>query len=165
MPQKRFLWSTAHKKVKHRDNDQRPRDQEPDRKPDRKTDKKPDRKSDQKKDQNPKLKLRHRQGQQVQQEQIDLGSFDLRKDKDPDPGELSMSVSPICHTESGEKYAYVSFTDGKRSAEGRIPDCRIDKNDGFAAIEIAQLEAYMRDNLRQLKTMAAGVNPLKALMK
>ena len=38
--------------------------------------------------------------------------------------ELKMSVSPICQKE-GKRIAYVSFTDGKRTAEGKIPDCII----------------------------------------
>lgn len=42
--------------------------------------------------------------------------------------ELKMSVSPVCVKE-GQKYAYVSFTDGERNAEGRIPECTIIKRD------------------------------------
>lgn len=102
-------------------------------------------------------------------ENFDLGTFDLHTDeavqKRSDPGELSMNVSPICHTEDGKKYAFVSFSDGERTAEGRIPSCKIEKNNGFAAIEVAELERYMRSNLKQLKKMAASVNPLKALMQ
>ncbi|MCR5468812.1 MAG: hypothetical protein K6F37_07625, partial [Lachnospiraceae bacterium] len=71
-------------------------------------------------------------------------------------GELNMSVSSICLSKDGNKYAYVTFDDGVRHAEGRIPDCRITKNDGFARIEVAQLEKYMYENLRDLKKMAAG---------
>ncbi len=38
-------------------------------------------------------------------------------------------------------------------------------NDGFSKDEIIQLEDYMEKNLEMLKSMAASVNPLKALMK
>ena len=44
--------------------------------------------------------------------------------------ELTMSVSGICRKD-GEKLAYVTFSDGKRKAEGVIPDCRIIKQTGF----------------------------------
>ena len=96
-------------------------------------------------------------------ENFDLGTFDLNEHKDP--GEISMNVSPICHGEDGTKYAFVSFSDGERTAEGRIPSCCIEKNDGFASIEVKELEKYMQQNLKQLKKMAASVNPLKAIMK
>lgn len=79
-------------------------------------------------------------------------------------GELNMSVSAICHTDDGEKYAFVSFSDGVRTAEGKIPDCKIISNDGFAAIEVEQLEKYMVDNLGELKKMASGINIFEAFI-
>lgn len=78
--------------------------------------------------------------------------------------ELNMSVSPIC-VKDGEKYAFVTFTDGARMAEGRIPDCKIIANKGFSADEVAQLEAYMAQELPGLKKMAAGIKLLDAFMK
>ncbi len=80
-------------------------------------------------------------------------------------GELSMSVSAICQNEQGGKYAYVTFTDGVRDAEGRIPECNITKNNGFAEIEVEQLEKYMQDNLDELKKMAAGIDIFSAFTK
>ncbi len=74
--------------------------------------------------------------------------------------ELKMSVSPVC-TKNGDKYAFVSFTDGVRTAEGRIPDCIITKNEGFDEDEVSQLENYMSRELPQLKKMAAGINVMK----
>lgn len=91
-------------------------------------------------------------------------NFDLEK-KNEEPGELSMSVSAICHTDDDEKYAFVTFSDGIRNAEGKIPDCKIISNSGFAAIEVTELERYMTDNLSQLKKMAAGINIFDAFMK
>ena len=79
-----------------------------------------------------------------------------------DAGELNMSVSAVCQNESGKKYAFVTFTDGVRSSEGRIPECKIHKNEGFAEIEIVQLEKYMRDHLQELKKMAAGIDIFSA---
>lgn len=77
--------------------------------------------------------------------------------------ELKMSVSPIC-TKDGKKYAFVSFTDGKRTAEGKIPDCKITASDGFDRGEVMQLEEYMNRELPQLKKMAAGINIMRNFM-
>lgn len=71
--------------------------------------------------------------------------------------ELKMSVSPIC-TKDGKKYAFVSFTDGERVAEGKIPDCVITDNQGFGTVQVQQLEAYMKQELPNLKKMAAQIN-------
>lgn len=78
--------------------------------------------------------------------------------------ELKMSVSPIC-VKNGRKYAFVSFTDGKRTAEGRIPDCAITRNEGFSAQEAQQLEAYMKKELTNLKRMAAEINVMDNFLK
>ena len=73
-------------------------------------------------------------------------------------GELNMSVSAICQNDQGKKYAFVTFTDGVRNAEGRIPECNILTNNGFAEIEVKELERYMSEHLPELKKMAAGVD-------
>lgn len=78
--------------------------------------------------------------------------------------ELNMSVSPIC-VKDGEKYAFVTFSDGERVAEGRIPDCKIISNKGFSVDEATQLEAYMERELPALKKMAAGIKLFDAFMK
>ncbi len=91
-------------------------------------------------------------------------SLDIKDIKPQKPDKLDMQVSPICQKD-GEKMAYVTFSDGKRQAEGEIPKCVILSNDGFSKDEIMQLEDYMEKNLGMLKSMAASVNPLKALMK
>ena len=75
-----------------------------------------------------------------------------------------MSVSPIC-VKDGNRYAFVNFTDGKRLAEGKIPDCKIISNKGFSEEEVGKLEEYMQKELPKLKKMAAGINVLGALMK
>ena len=77
---------------------------------------------------------------------------------------LQMMVSPIC-MKDGEKTAYVTFSDGSRHAEGEIPKCVVIKSEGFDNDEIYQLENYMEENLDMLKSMAASVNPIKAMMK
>lgn len=78
--------------------------------------------------------------------------------------ELNMSVSPIC-VKDGEKYAFVSFTDGERFADGKIPDCKITLNKGFSQEEVKQLESYMQSELPQLKKMAAGIRVMDAFLK
>ncbi len=91
-------------------------------------------------------------------------SLGFEKQQTNDTDEINMQVSPICYKD-GEKKAYVTFSDRSRNAEGEIPKCVILSNDGFSKEEIMQLEDYMEKNLEMLKSMAASVNPLKALMK
>lgn len=78
--------------------------------------------------------------------------------------EVNMSVSPIC-VKDGQKCAFVSFVDGDRSADGRIPDCKIMTSIGFTEEEVGQLEDYMRRELSQLKRMAAGIRLIDAFLK
>lgn len=78
--------------------------------------------------------------------------------------ELHMSVSQV-FKQDGKKYAFVSFTDGVRVAEGKIPDCKIHSNDGFGAEEVILLEIYMNRELATLKKMASGVHIVDAFMK
>lgn len=78
--------------------------------------------------------------------------------------EVKMSVSPVC-AKDGKKYAFVSFTDGNRTAEGKIPECVITHNTGFHADEVQQLEDYMKRELAQLKSMAAGINVMDNFLR
>lgn len=78
--------------------------------------------------------------------------------------EVNMTVSPICEKD-GKKYAFVSFVDGERIAEGKIPDCKILSNKGFSQEEVEQLEIYMMSELQDLKRMAAGVRLWDAFVK
>ncbi|MBR4725149.1 MAG: hypothetical protein K6G45_07165 [Lachnospiraceae bacterium] len=78
--------------------------------------------------------------------------------------ELTMQVSGICRKD-GKKFAYVTFSDGKRLAEGIIPDCKIQNQSGFDENEIGQLELFMKMNLDKLKRKAAGIDPVRAMMK
>ena len=76
---------------------------------------------------------------------------------------LNMSVSQIFQ-QNGRKFAFVSFTDGRRMAEGKIPDCKIISNKGFTEEEALQLEEYMGMELMRLKNMAASVRVMDALL-
>lgn len=78
--------------------------------------------------------------------------------------EFTMSVSPIC-SKDGKKFAYVSFNDGSRSAEGKIPDCVITSAVGLNRAEVRMLEEYMKQELPTLKKMAAGIRVIDAFLK
>lgn len=78
--------------------------------------------------------------------------------------DINVTVSPIC-TKDGKKFAYVSFEDQGRTAEGKIPDCAIIFNKGFNKEEVAQFEEYMCKELEKLKNMAAGIDVFRAFMK
>ncbi len=75
--------------------------------------------------------------------------------------ELTMSVSSIC-LKKGKKYAFVRFTDGKKSCEWKIPDVRLSFNEGFSKEEISGLKFYVKNNLDDLKRMAAKINLFEA---
>lgn len=77
---------------------------------------------------------------------------------------IDMSVSQV-FSRNGERYAFVSFTDGDKIAEGKIPDCKIISGNGFGKEEVKQLEDYMERELPRLKRMAAGINAMRAFME
>ena len=76
---------------------------------------------------------------------------------------LNMSVSQV-FSRDGKQYAFVSFTDGNRTAEGKIPECVITSHSGFSAEELTQLEDYMRRELTSLKRMASSVDVMSAFL-
>lgn len=78
--------------------------------------------------------------------------------------DVNLTVSQV-FSKDGEKYAFVSFSQGECIAEGKIPDCKIISNKGFSEEEVAQLENYMQNELAKLKRMAAGIRVLDAFMK
>lgn len=77
---------------------------------------------------------------------------------------MTMTISGISE-KNGEKLAYVCFEEGKRSAEGIIPDCKINKNNGFTEEEVKMLEEYLIANLADLKKQATQISPFRAMMK
>ena len=77
---------------------------------------------------------------------------------------MKLSVSPVCK-KGGETYAFVTFTEELRIAEGKIPDCKIISNKGFDEGEVRMLEMYMKQNLLQLKKMAAGIRLFDVIIK
>lgn len=77
---------------------------------------------------------------------------------------MHMSVSGIINKD-GKKSISVLFTEGERSAEGTIPDCRIHTNKGFSEEETAALEEYLVREQDSIKRMAKDVNVMNAFMK
>ncbi|MCR5800578.1 MAG: hypothetical protein K6G69_10930 [Lachnospiraceae bacterium] len=63
-----------------------------------------------------------------------------------------------------KKAVYVLFTDDRKSAEFAIPECKLIRNDGFAADEIDQLMQYVKNEQDSILDVAKGINPLKAFM-
>lgn len=94
-----------------------------------------------------------------------MQDFDLNEKKNTDnqQGELTMTVSAVCE-KNDRKIAYVTFSDGVKTAEGIIPECTMEKNDGFTDDEVEQLIAYMRSELPRLKKMASQINVMSAFM-
>lgn len=76
---------------------------------------------------------------------------------------LNMTISGIV-PKDGRKHIYVVFEDGKRKAEGYIPDCVITSSHGFSEDEVKMLELYMKHEQDNIRERAKGINPIKALM-
>lgn len=64
-----------------------------------------------------------------------------------------------------EKRVCVSFTEDGRLAEGYIPSCKIERNNGYTEEEVRQMEAYLQDNKRLIWDEAKKINPLRAMWK
>ena len=95
--------------------------------------------------------------------------FDRKKSSSEEKSDMSdypvdMSVSPVCEKD-GKKYAYVTFSTNGKTAEGRIPECVIEKNDGFSDEEVEALCEYMKAQLPTLKKTAASLNVFDAFRK
>lgn len=68
-------------------------------------------------------------------------------------------------TKGTEKRVCVSFSEDGRSAEGYVPACKIERNKGFTADEVRQMEAYLEENKRLIWEEAKKINPLRAMWK
>lgn len=64
-----------------------------------------------------------------------------------------------------EKRVCVSFSEKGKSAEGYVPSCRIERNNGFTADEVEQMEAYLEENKYLIWEEAKKINPLRAMWK
>lgn len=78
---------------------------------------------------------------------------------------MNVSISGITTNKNGDKVAYVRFEEDKKYAEWTIPDINLCDNEGFTEDEKEQMRWYIKENLLELKKKAAGINPIKAMMK
>ena len=72
-----------------------------------------------------------------------------------------MKVSSITHDKNGKPQVFVTFTDGRRTAEGRIPGCRILTQEGFSEEEVEALNQYMKKEKGTILTIAKRIDPMK----
>ena len=77
---------------------------------------------------------------------------------------IEMSVSPITHDKNGKPQVFISFTDGERTAEGRIPGARIHANKGFSDEEVHALELYMKKEKATILSMAKKIDIMAAFL-
>ena len=78
--------------------------------------------------------------------------------------ELNMLISGVIEKD-GKKKACVRFEAGDVFAEGFVPDCKIEHQNGFTDEEIKKLEEYMQDNLETIKRKAAEVDPILSMVR
>ncbi len=78
--------------------------------------------------------------------------------------EISMNVS-LLSTSGDKRVIYVSFTDGKKTAEFSLPEVKLVRNAGFSEEEITQLTDYVSNSQDEIYRIAKGINPIKSFMK
>ena len=78
-------------------------------------------------------------------------------------GEMKMSVSSIVNKD-GKREIYVLFTEGERSAEGRLSDYKMINSKGFTPEEVAALETYMRQETNTIVRLAKNINVMDAFL-
>lgn len=74
-------------------------------------------------------------------------------------GEMSMFVSGLIE-KNGKRCARVSFVRGEDTAEGIVPDCRIEHVKGFTEEEAAGLKFYLIANKDAIMEQAKQIHPL-----
>ena len=79
-------------------------------------------------------------------------------------GKMNMSISQIFQKD-GKPTAFVLVSEGRKSAEGKIPDCTIISNDGFSEKEVKALELYLKMQQESILKTAKEVNIMKAFMQ
>ena len=77
--------------------------------------------------------------------------------------EVNMMVSGIIR-KKGEKFVHVSFQRGKDVAEYILPECRLEKSQGFTEEELNQLLLYVKGSQAEIMEHARKVNPMKAML-
>lgn len=77
--------------------------------------------------------------------------------------ELRMSVSSLTHTKDN-KAVYILFTNGNKSAELSLPECKVINNSEFTDEEVAGLKFYIKNDRETIYALAKKVTPVKAMM-
>lgn len=77
--------------------------------------------------------------------------------------EIRMSVSSMTRKDD-RKGVYVLFSDGDKSAEFVLPECKVINNKGFDEEELKQLRDYVDNEQDYIFSLAKTVNPMKAFM-
>ncbi len=77
--------------------------------------------------------------------------------------EVRMSFSGIVGGENN-RHIEVSFSQGEKYAEGRIPPCTVAKNRGFTEKEVESLEDYLFRNKDEIWRRAKKINPMRAFL-
>lgn len=78
--------------------------------------------------------------------------------------DINMSVTQI-FKKNNSTYYFVSFTEGKKMAEFRLPEVKLTYNVGFDQSETEALALYVRQTNEQIYDMAKKVNVMKAFME
>lgn len=76
---------------------------------------------------------------------------------------MNMSVSSIV-SKDGKREIYVLFSEGNKSAEGRLSDYKMINSKGFSDEEITALEGYMRKETSMIVRMAKNINVMDAFL-
>lgn len=79
-------------------------------------------------------------------------------------GEMRMLVSSLLE-KNGKRYARVSFLRGEDTAEGIVPDCRLEHVKGFTQEEEAALKFYLIANQEAIMAQAKQIHPLTDWLK
>ena len=66
---------------------------------------------------------------------------------------------------NGKEKVYVQFVDGRRNAEGEIPEAKIIHNEGFEEKEVKALELYLSTHKDEIYQKAKEITILSAMMK
>ncbi len=77
--------------------------------------------------------------------------------------EVTFTYSGVM-TKNNRKWICVRFERDKDYAEGRIPECKIEKQEGFSAEEISQMEAYLVAEKENIMVEAKKLNNIKYVM-
>lgn len=76
---------------------------------------------------------------------------------------VNMSVSSMTR-HGDDKIVYILFTDGDKTAEFTLPECKMLGNRGFLEEEINNLKDYLVNEREYIFSIAGKVDPMKAFL-